>query len=80
MSVLLILPFFIMDIQAMAPISTKIQYNVIEEKFKNRKVFVITSKKNSNKSDKYILYLHGGAYVGEIEQEHWLFFFLIIKT
>lgn len=73
MSVLLILPFFIMDIQAMAPISTKIQYNVIEEKFKNRKVFVITSKKNSNKSDKYILYLHGGAYVMEASYKHWQF-------
>ena len=52
-------------------------YNIAEEKFAQRKVFVLTPK--TEKSNKVILYLHGGAYVGEIEQEHWLFFNEIIK-
>ncbi len=52
-------------------------YNITEEKFSQRKVFVLTPK--NEKSKKVILYIHGGAYVGEIEQEHWLFFNEIIK-
>ena len=52
-------------------------YNMAEEKFAKRKVFVLTPK--TEKSNKVILYLHGGAYVGEIEQEHWLFFNEVIK-
>lgn len=72
LALLLIVPFFIVDIQAKPPIRTIIQYNVKEEKFKNRKVFVITSKENK-KSDKYILYLHGGAYVMEATYKHWQF-------
>ena len=38
LALLLIVPFFIVDIQAKPPIRTIIQYNVKEEKFKNRKV------------------------------------------
>lgn len=72
LALLLIIPFFIVDIQAKPPISTIIQYNVKEEKFKNRKVFVITSKRNE-KNNKYILYLHGGAYVMEATYKHWQF-------
>ncbi len=52
-------------------------YNISEEKFGERKVFVLTPK--TDKKKKVILYLHGGAYVGEIETEHWLFFNEIIK-
>lgn len=52
-------------------------YNIAEEKFAQRKVFVLTPK--TEKSNKVILYLHGGAYVGEIAEEHWLFFNEIIK-
>lgn len=72
LALLLIVPFFIVDIQAKPPISTIIQYNVKEEKFKNRKVFVITSKTNEN-NNKFILYLHGGAYVMEATYKHWQF-------
>lgn len=73
MSVFLILPFFIIDIQAKAPISAKIQYDIKEEQFKGRKVFLITSKKNKSNNNKYILYLHGGAYVMEATYKHWQF-------
>ena len=52
-------------------------YNIAEEKFAKRKVFVLTPK--AEKTSKVILYIHGGAYVGEIEEEHWLFFNEIIK-
>ena len=73
LAMLLIVPMFIVDIQAKPPISTIIQYNLKEEKFKNRKVFIITSKQNGDMSDKYILYLHGGAYVMEATYKHWQF-------
>ena len=72
LALLLIVPFFIVDIQAKPPISTIIQYNVKEEIFNNRKVFIITSKAGK-KSDKCILYLHGGAYVMEATYKHWQF-------
>lgn len=73
LAMLLIVPMFIVDIQAKPPISTIIQYNLKEERFKGRKVFIITSKQNADKSDKYILYLHGGAYVLEASYKHWQF-------
>ena len=73
MSLLIILPFFITDIQAKPPISTIIQYNLKEERFAGRKVFIITSKQESSKKNKYVLYLHGGAYVMEASYKHWQF-------
>lgn len=73
MSLLIILPFFITDIQAKPPISTIIQYNLKEERFAGRKVFIITSKQENQKNNKYILYLHGGAYVMEASYKHWQF-------
>lgn len=73
MTIIFILPFFIVDIQAKPPISTIIQYNLNEEKYKNRKVFILTSKKNNLKNNKYILYFHGGAYVMEASYKHWQF-------
>lgn len=73
LAMLFIVPMFIVDIQAKPPISTIIQYNIDEKKFKNRKVFIMTSKQNGDLSDKYILYLHGGAYVMEASYKHWQF-------
>lgn len=73
MALILIVPMFIVDIQAKPPISTVIQYNIKEEKFKNRKVFIMTSKQHSDRSDKYLLYLHGGAYIMEATYKHWQF-------
>jgi len=73
MTVIFILPFFIVDIQAKPPISTIIQYNLSEEKYRNRKVFILTSKKNNLKNNKCILYFHGGAYVMEASYKHWQF-------
>lgn len=52
-------------------------YNIGEEEFAQRKVFILAPE--TDKSNKVILYIHGGAYVGEIAEEHWLFFNEIIK-
>ena len=65
--------FFFVDIQAKPPISTVLKYTITEEKFKNRKVFIMKSKENDILSDKYIFYIHGGAYVMEATYKHWQF-------
>ena len=73
MVVWIMVPFFVIDIQAKPPKSTILQYSVEEFKYKDRKVFIIKSKKKDIKSNKYILYLHGGAYVLEATYKHWQF-------
>jgi acetyl esterase/lipase len=57
----------------------------IHEKFKLRteiisghNVYTISPKQNN--SDKYILYLHGGAYVNKFVKQHWGFTGAIIKN
>lgn len=48
-------------------------YAVETEKIEGRKVFIIKKDKETD-SDTIILYLHGGSYMAELKQEHWLFF------
>ena len=48
-------------------------YAVETEKIEGRKVFIIKKYKETD-SDSIILYLHGGSYMAELKQEHWLFF------
>lgn len=48
-------------------------YAVETEKIEGRKVFIIKKDKETD-SDSIILYLHGGSYMAELKQEHWLFF------
>lgn len=48
-------------------------YAVETEKIEIRKVFIIKKDKETD-SDSIILYLHGGSYMAELKQEHWLFF------
>lgn len=67
----IITTFFVVDIQAKPPITTILKYKVTEEKYGERKVFIINSKEHIN--NKYILYLHGGAYVLEATYKHWQF-------
>lgn len=69
----IIISFFIIDIQAKPPISTVLKYEIVEEKYKDRKVFIMKSKQNDKRSNKYIFYLHGGAYVLEATYKHWQF-------
>ena len=69
----LFLTLFFIDIQAKPPISTVLNYTVQEKKFMNRKVFIIKSKEHNNLDNKYIFYLHGGAYIMEATYKHWQF-------
>lgn len=73
MTATVISSFFFVDIQAKPPISTILQYTLKEEKFMNRKVFIMKSKEHDHLSDKYIFYIHGGAYVMEATYKHWQF-------
>ena len=63
-------------------------YNFFKTKFMSRDIFVISPQNEIldneqqkdggifklDKSNKVILYLHGGSYVGELEKYHWNFF------
>lgn len=63
-------------------------YNFSQVKFMGRDVFMIKPLNQSDlyepeqeESNKVILYIHGGSYVGELERYHWSFFKdLIDKT
>lgn len=72
-AMLVIVIFFLINIQAKPPITTTFNCIIREEKYMNRKVFVIKSKNNDSLSNKYIFYLHGGAYVMEATYKHWQF-------
>ena len=48
-------------------------YAVDTVKIESRKVFIMKKYKETD-SDSIILYLHGGSYMAELKQEHWLFF------
>ncbi len=48
------------------------------KKFMGKDVFIISPEEE--KSDKLILYIHGGSYVGELEKYHWTFFKDIINA
>ena len=62
----------IADIETKQP--NKIEYTceIEVQKFMGRKIFVVTPK-NVSKTDNFILYFHGGAYMAEATKEHWKF-------
>ena len=64
--------FFIMEIESKAPEKVQIDCNLETEEFIGRKVFILTPK-NEQKSEKVILYLHGGSYIAETSSNHWDF-------
>ena len=77
--IMLIITFFlIMDIESKAPEEVQIDCNLETEEFMGRKVFIITPK-NEQKSEKVILYLHGGSYVAETSSNHWRFLEKLVK-
>ena len=73
MTLLLLTTIFVVDLQATPPILATLKYTLIEEKFMDRKVFIMKSKNNLKENSKYIFYLHGGAYVMEATYKHWQF-------
>ena len=60
--------FMIADIETKLPNEGKYSCNIDKEKYKGRKVFVVTPKK-VEKTELKILYLHGGAYMAEADEE-----------
>ena len=77
--IMLIISFFlIIDIESKVPEEVQIDCNLETEEFIGRKVFIITPK-NEQKSQKVILYLHGGSYVAETSSNHWKFLEKLVK-
>ena len=64
--------FYIKDIKSTPTKEIKEQCQIQEEDYLGRKVFVITPKEGK-KSEKQILYFHGGSYVAEASKNHWEF-------
>lgn len=77
--IMLIISFFlIIDIESKVPEEVQIDCNLETEEFIGRKVFILTPK-NEQKSEKVILYLHGGSYVAETSSNHWRFLDKLVK-
>ena len=72
MIMLIITIYMLMDIESKAPEEIEIDCNLETEQFIGRKVFILTPK-NTQKTNKVILYLHGGSYVAETSNDHWRF-------
>ena len=72
MIMLIITIYMLMDIESKAPEEIEIDCNLETEQFIGRKVFILTPK-NTQKTNKVILYLHGGSYVAETSSNHWNF-------
>lgn len=47
--------------------------SIKKQKYGKRNIYIIKSKTN-NSSDKIIFYIHGGAYVANMNKNHWRFF------
>ena len=71
-SLIIIAYYMIVDIETKTPSGIELTYNVETEKFMGRKIFIVTPNK-VQKSNKVILYFHGGSYVAEATTEHWNF-------
>lgn len=69
---LIITIYMLIDIESKAPEEIITKCNIETEQFIGRKVFIITPK-DTQKTNKVILYLHGGSYVAETSKAHWEF-------
>lgn len=63
--------FKVIGVKSKAP-KREENYNISINEYIGRSVFTVTPK-NKETNGKVILYLHGGAYVGELGVEHWNF-------
>ena len=70
--------FFIIDIESNVPQNANLDVNIETKEFMSRKVFII-SPQSQEKSEKVILYFHGGAYMGEATEHHWKFLKKLVK-
>ena len=62
----------IVDIETKEPRNISDLYELKVENYIGRKVFVVTPK-SREKTDKIILYFHGGSYMAEATKQHWEF-------
>lgn len=69
--------FMIVDIETKEPRNISDLYELKVENYIGRKVFVVTPK-SREKTDKIILYFHGGSYMAEATKQHWEFIGKII--
>lgn len=70
--------YMLIDIESKVPDEVEINCNLETEEFIGRKVFILTPK-NEQKTNKVILYLHGGSYVAETSESHWEFLAKIVN-
>lgn len=66
------------NIQTDPPESFLEEYHVENQKYKGKKIFIITPKEGP-RGKQTIFYLHGGAYVAELYKYHWEFFRNLLK-
>lgn len=71
-SLFIISYYLIADIETKAPKEVEATCNLEIENYMGRKIFILTPK-NELKTQKVILYFHGGAYVAEATSDHWKF-------
>ncbi len=62
--------YLLFDVQSTVPEEMKENFEIKQEEFMERNIFII-SPKNGPKTEKTILYLHGGSYMAEASQKHW---------
>lgn len=65
-------------VESFLPEDMKKDFSWKEEKYQDRNVFVL-SPKEEIQDQKTIIYIHGGAYLGELNREHWDLFRDIIQ-
>lgn len=64
--------FMIVDIETKIPENLESKYDLQVEKYLDRNIFIVKSKKKTNSNTK-ILYFHGGSYMAEATKQHWEF-------
>ena len=64
--------YTLVDTQSTIPEKIEEESNVEQEKFMQRKVFIIKPA-NTKRTEKTILYFHGGSYMAEASEKHWEF-------
>lgn len=70
--ILIIIFLFKGEVQSIVPRKIKKKYKLQIKKVNKRRVFTILPR-DDKKTEKIILYLHGGSYVGALNNEHWDF-------
>ena len=70
--------FLFIQEETQIPEQVQQEENIYTKEYGNKKVFAIEPAEK-NKDSKYILYFHGGAYMGGLEKYHWEFIEKIAK-